>query len=86
MVIAPLSTLDHWKQVFEQWTYFNVVTYHDMGGARGRATLRHNEWYFTDVTRTGLLTKKAQLVKFNVLITSYEIFALDFQYLKLIPF
>lgn len=59
MVIAPLCTIDHWKQVFEQWTYFNVVTYHDMGGARGRATLRHNEWYFTDVTRTGLLTKKA---------------------------
>jgi len=29
IVIAPLSTLDHWKKVAEEWTQMNVVMYHD---------------------------------------------------------
>ena len=36
LVIAPLSTLDHWKRVAEEWTLMNVVVFHDNKGAEGR--------------------------------------------------
>ena len=36
LVLAPLSTLDHWKTVAETWTFMNVVIYHDRAGAEGR--------------------------------------------------
>ena len=36
LVIAPLSTIDHWKHIFETWTLMNVVIYHDRAGAEGR--------------------------------------------------
>jgi len=41
LVIAPLSTLDHWKKVAEEWTYMNVVIYHDRLGQDGRAEIRN---------------------------------------------
>ena len=31
-IIAPLSTLPHWKREFDTWTRFNTVLYHDVGG------------------------------------------------------
>ena len=40
LVIAPLSTIDHWKTVIETWTFMNIVVYHDRGGAQGRAKIR----------------------------------------------
>ena len=36
LVIAPLSTLDHWKKISEDWTLMNVVVYHDAKGWEGR--------------------------------------------------
>ena len=36
LIIAPLSTIDHWKFVAETWTYMNVVVYHDRNGQEGR--------------------------------------------------
>ena len=35
LVIAPLSTLDHWWKVVEDWTFLNPVIYYDAGGASG---------------------------------------------------
>jgi chromodomain-helicase-DNA-binding protein 7 len=32
LVMAPLSTLDHWKRVAEDWTLMNVIVYHDNKG------------------------------------------------------
>ena len=29
LIIAPLSTLDHWKKVAEDWTFMNTVIFHD---------------------------------------------------------
>ena len=29
LVIAPLTTLSHWKQVAEEWTNMNSVLYYD---------------------------------------------------------
>ncbi|KAH8583186.1 chromodomain-helicase-DNA-binding multidomain chromatin with the following architecture [Cryptosporidium sp. chipmunk genotype I] len=45
LVVAPLSTLDHWKRTFEDWTDLNVVSYYDEGGRNGRDLLRHYEFY-----------------------------------------
>ena len=59
LVIAPLSTLEHWKNVAEQWTYMNVVVYHDRSGAEGRTRIRDHDWYYTDVTNKGTITQKS---------------------------
>ncbi|KAK6589650.1 hypothetical protein RS030_1119 [Cryptosporidium xiaoi] len=45
LVVAPLSTLDHWKRTFEDWTDLNVVLYYDEGGRNGRDLLRYYEFY-----------------------------------------
>ncbi len=36
LIIAPLSTLDHWKKISEEWTLMNTIVYHDAKGADGR--------------------------------------------------
>jgi len=77
LVIAPLSTLDHWKKVAEEWTYMNVVIYHDRLGAQGRNEVQNQDWYYTDVTNKGTITQKSKLTKFNLMITSYEVFNQD---------
>ena len=87
LVIAPLSTLDHWKKVAEEWTYMNVVVYHDRVGAEGRAQMRQHDWFYTDVTNKGTITQKSKLIKFNLMITSYEVFNADLSdVLKDVPF
>ena len=85
-MLAPLSTLEHWKTVAETWTYMNTVVYHDRGGAEGRAKIRELDWFYTDVTNKGTLTQKAKLIKFQLLITSYEVFNQDIDYLLEVPF
>lgn len=74
LVIAPLSTLDHWKKISEEWTYLNTVIYHDQRGAEGRREVMNHDWYYTDVTNKGTITQKSRLIKFNIMITSYEVF------------
>lgn len=39
LVVAPLSTLEHWKRVAEEWTLMNVVVYHDSKGQEGRLAI-----------------------------------------------
>ena len=56
MIIAPLSTLQHWKRVFEEWSYINTVLYYDGNGKKGRAECRKREWYRNDITQKGTLT------------------------------
>ena len=43
LVVAPLSTLDHWKRTGEDWTNLNCLTYYDQGGAQGREACREYE-------------------------------------------
>ncbi|RYG51438.1 hypothetical protein EON66_10760, partial [archaeon] len=41
LVLAPLSTLGHWKREFDEWTDMNAVYYHDpVGGLEARYVLR----------------------------------------------
>ncbi len=41
LVIAPLSTIPHWKREFENWTEMNAIVYH--GNSESRALLRTYE-------------------------------------------
>jgi len=36
LILAPLTTLEHWKKVAEEWTNLNTVLYYDMKGSEGR--------------------------------------------------
>jgi chromodomain-helicase-DNA-binding protein 7 len=31
LVVAPLSTIQHWRREFESWTQATVCLYHDTG-------------------------------------------------------
>jgi len=44
LIIAPLSTLAHWKREFEAWTDLNTVVYH--GSAEDRKIIRENEFVY----------------------------------------
>lgn len=78
LIIAPLSTLEHWKRTVEEWTTMNCVLYYDQNGHNGRASIRYYEWHHINITMKGL-AQHSNLNKFQVLITSYEVFLLDFQ-------
>ena len=42
LVIAPLSTIQHWRREFENWTDLNCVLYH--GPTEARKIIRDYEW------------------------------------------
>lgn len=77
LIIAPLTTLSHWKQVAEEWTYLKAVLYYDQGSVDGRSALRQYEWYSTEITKDGKPTLKSKFMKFDVIITSFEVFCQD---------
>jgi hypothetical protein len=82
LVLAPLSTLGHWKREFEEWTDMNVVYYHDpQGGAEARELIRRCEFYYPGQQGAALAEKK-HVFKFNVLITSYHVLLGDWEFLK----
>lgn len=76
LVIAPLSTIPNWQREFESWTDMNVVVYH--GSAASRTMLQEYEVYYKN--DKGVQIK--DLIKFNVLITTFEIIITDFNELK----
>ena len=81
LVLAPLSTLGHWKREFEEWTDMNVVYYHDpQGGAEARALIRKYEWTYPG--ESGEKLAQSHVYKFNVLITSYHVFLADCEYMS----
>jgi len=87
LVLAPLSTLAHWKKTAEDWTQMNVVVYHDPKGSDGREFCREYESYYTDIMKKGTTSKKSKLVKFHIIITSFEVFMQDFEpFFQEIPF
>ena len=77
LVIAPLSTLEHWKRTVEDWTNLNGVLYYDVNGVEGRQCCRGYEWFYTDISTKGSVLQSAELYKFHVLITSNEVFLQD---------
>ncbi|EER10795.1 Chromodomain helicase-DNA-binding protein, putative [Perkinsus marinus ATCC 50983] len=97
LVVAPLSTLGHWKKVADQWTDMNCLYYHDEGGREGRSELRDSEFYHFALDYDVLNGKrypeqpdpcplrKSTYFKFNILLTSYELIMTDEEYLAPIP-
>lgn len=77
LVVAPLSTLAHWKRTVEEWTSLNVVLYYDNAGVDGRATCFQHELYYIDISTRGSVIQNKELHKFQVMITSYEVFNQD---------
>lgn len=70
LVVCPLSTLQHWEREFKKWTNLNCVCYH--GNNASRNLIVSTEFYTS-----------TDEIKFNVLITTYEMAILGQNHLKL---
>jgi hypothetical protein len=64
LVIAPLTTLGHWKREMEKWTDMNVVVLD--GNAEDRRVCEETEFYFSSKG------KGKGPAKFDVLLISFE--------------
>lgn len=72
LVIAPLSTIPHWRREFESWTSMNCIVYH--GNSTARDIIRSYEWNYLD--EDGKVKYKS-MYKFNVIVTTYEMILTD---------
>ncbi|GAB5367241.1 hypothetical protein AAMO2058_001213000, partial [Amorphochlora amoebiformis] len=77
LIVVPLGTLQNWKREVERWTDMNAIVYHDSGRKAARRIMEAYEFYYPK------MEKKA--VKFNILITTYEIVQMDTSELAGIP-
>ncbi|KAJ8421601.1 hypothetical protein Cgig2_025730 [Carnegiea gigantea] len=86
LVVAPLSTLRNWEREFATWApQMNVVMY--VGSAQARSVIREYEFYYPKKSKSMKLKKKKsgqitsdskqERIKFDVLLTSYEMINLD---------
>ncbi|XP_074103378.1 chromodomain-helicase-DNA-binding protein Mi-2 homolog isoform X3 [Cotesia typhae] len=78
LVSVPLSTIINWEREFETWAPdFYCVTY--VGDKDSRIVIRENELSFEEgAVRGNRATKiRSSSIKFNVLLTSYELISID---------
>lgn len=91
LVVAPLSTLRNWEREFALWApQMNVIMY--VGSSQARSVIREYEFYYPKKTVSSKLKKKKSgqisseskqdRIKFDVLLTSYEMINLDSASLK----
>ncbi|XP_010942119.1 CHD3-type chromatin-remodeling factor PICKLE [Elaeis guineensis] len=90
LVVAPLSTLRNWEREFATWApQLNIVMY--FGSAQAREIIRQYEFYFPkEKTKKNKKKKNVQgshqnkqaRIKFDVLLTSYEMINMDSGILK----
>eukprot|EP00250_Pteridium_aquilinum_P001778 c11994_g1_i1 orf=341-5044(-) len=71
LVVAPVSTLGHWQREIESLTDMNCLVY--SGSTEDRNVMKEYEFYTT--------SKSADL-KFNVLLTGYEVLMKDHHFLS----
>ncbi|KAK2398961.1 protein CHROMATIN REMODELING [Trifolium repens] len=70
LVVAPLSTLRNWEREFATWAPdMNVIMY--VGSSKARSIISEYEFYFPEKN------KKNKSIKFDVLLTSYEMINFD---------
>lgn len=55
----------------------NALLYYDGSGGEGRAMLRLYEWYYTDIDNECKQTQRYKVLKFNIILTSFEVFCSD---------
>ncbi|KAI9261993.1 SNF2 family N-terminal domain-containing protein [Sporodiniella umbellata] len=66
LVVVPLSTSDNWMNEFKQWApQMNVICY--LGNRKAREAIQDTEFYISGTNK----------IKFNILITTYEIVLKD---------
>ncbi|OWM86763.1 hypothetical protein CDL15_Pgr015799 [Punica granatum] len=88
LVVAPLSTLRNWEREFATWApHMNVVMY--VGSANARTIIREHEFYYPKSKNIkkkksgqSYSESKQERIKFDVLLTSYEMINLDTASLK----
>ena len=68
LVVVPLSTIQHWKREFEQWTDMNVVLL--QGSKHDRDMIVEYEWSYRDAS--GEEKWRDAVYKFHVCIATYE--------------
>ena len=73
LIVAPLSTINHWKREIESWTDLNPVIY--QGNKEDRRICHFFEFRYFDNTGRRLIHN--ELYKFDCLITTYESVMLD---------
>ncbi|KAI6207680.1 Helicase [Aphelenchoides besseyi] len=74
LIVVPLSTLHNWEREFETWTDMNAVVYH--GSAASRDIIQQYEMYYKTEP------KKKNIVKFDALLTTYEMIVSDCEFLR----
>ncbi|XP_068647282.1 CHD3-type chromatin-remodeling factor PICKLE isoform X2 [Aristolochia californica] len=89
LVVAPLSTLRNWEREFATWApHMNVVLY--VGSAQARSVIKDYE-FFAPIVKSKKHKKKfgscmkenkQKRIKFDVLLTSYEMINMDSATLK----
>uniref|UniRef100_A0A0N5A2F6 ARID domain-containing protein n=1 Tax=Parastrongyloides trichosuri TaxID=131310 RepID=A0A0N5A2F6_PARTI len=79
LVIVPLSTLHNWEREFETWTDLNTIVYH--GSTISRDITQRYEFYYSS---TGKI--KRNVVKFDAIITTFEMVVSDVNFLSAIPY
>ncbi|XP_057525140.1 CHD3-type chromatin-remodeling factor PICKLE-like isoform X2 [Amaranthus tricolor] len=91
LVVAPLSTLRNWEREFALWApQLNVIMY--VGSSQARSVIREYDFYYPKKSLSKKLKKKKSgqipieskqdRIKFDVLLTSYEMINLDSASLK----
>ncbi|EFJ11544.1 hypothetical protein SELMODRAFT_158748 [Selaginella moellendorffii] len=84
LIVAPLSTLRNWEREFSIWApQMSIVTY--IGSAQAREIIRQKEFFLPKERKPEKGKKNAsrqRRVKFNVLLTSYEMVNTDSAVLK----
>ncbi|XP_055600727.1 chromodomain-helicase-DNA-binding protein Mi-2 homolog [Uranotaenia lowii] len=78
LVAVPLSTIINWEREFETWAPdLYCITY--VGDKDSRAIIREHELSFEEgAVRGGRASKiRSSTIKFNVLLTSYEMISMD---------
>ena len=86
LVLVPLSTIPKWLAELSLWAPFlNVIEYH--GSEKARAVIREYEWYATPTGKPGDEGKHpdSQAIKFDVMLTSYEMVIADSSQLRSVP-
>lgn len=81
LIVVPLSTIHNWQREFETWTDMNTIVYH--GSASSRQLIQQTEFYYRPEELKG---SKRDVVKFDALITTFEMVVSDCDVLKQISY
>ena len=79
LIVAPLSTINHWARELRAWSSLRVVVLH--GSAADRALLLKRLWHAAPGPRGG----ERPGYFFHVVVTTYETLLLEERVLRAVP-